>query len=565
MDKKCLGIPLPSRPDFLRGDADFYAAPNQIIISGRQNDIATLINLLEGDGYLVKHPDSGTATSTGALWTIDNFFSTVGSPLSEYTIHLYQFEMPGVDDPLNPWVIMQRANDLSVNNGPLFAIAEVNEVIHCLMHTAGGGVHGGPTGEFINVPAGERPDALFFRRQWAFRPDTGINLFDGDNYLHEKVRGEGVHVAIFDSSPLCTGYHETGSQTAGYPFDLCVTSALDDLVNETTSRDEFTEHGYYVASLIHAVAPKSHIHLVQVLDDHVYGSVGFLLSMMDNYIDAFNKMHVDDPDTPLILNLSLGFRLNSIQELDELLQDRADAARAAYEGMRELRRALRRYEKQGLPNELDRLLSPSLPATQIPRFAHPLYFSDLPNRKGKFRHLVVAAAGNEGVRGNPHPEATMPASFESVLGVAAASKNGTRAIFSNRGNVMAPGGDYRLSPPAGDPDSGVGLSDLCASNPTDCPYAIIGRVTTDDLILKLGCELDNKGHKMASGYMLWWGSSFAAPLASGLAALVWSKNPRLSPGAVMDHIKTNQRNGIIDVQKTLDAVPEPPSDPSPRT
>jgi hypothetical protein len=43
-------------------------------------------------------------------------------------------------------------------------------------------------------------------------------------------------------------------------------------------------------------------------------------------------------------------------------------------------------------------------------------------------------------------------------------------------------------------------------------------------------------------------------MASGLAALVWSKNPGLSPQAVMAAIIDHVHDDVIDVQATLAAV-----------
>jgi subtilisin family serine protease len=114
--------------------------------------------------------------------------------------------------------------------------------------------------------------------------------------------------------------------------------------------------------------------------------------------------------------------------------------------------------------------------------------------------VIVAAAGNDsaGVI-DPPKEPQIPASYNFVIGVGASNHEGGHACFSNSGDVYAPGGD----------------------NATGCDPAI-----TD-------CTIENEFKNCVIGYThhispeshfaSWKGTSFAAPLVSGQAALLLGK------------------------------------------
>lgn len=543
-------------------DINFLAVPSQILLSGRSNDIGILIGLLFQEGFTVSNGGN-------PVWGIDD----ISIDQVDFTIRLYQFQN-NQNEEINPWDLMILANNLASNNGPLFAVAEVNEMIHALPHTVGGGVHGGPTGRPRDPKRDHNgPDESYFREQWAFQEESGINLFNGDQYIHPSPRGEGVRVAIFDSSPLSTGPYPDLARTDNIPFNLYVHALLDDTAGTgTLLPDDFKEHGYFVASLVQAVAPRSCLDLVQVLDDHVNGTIGFLIKAIENYLAAFAAAYDSPPNDRLIMNLSLTLKFNTMHMLVDHAPGVSMVGKVtlAYQGLRALRTCLSALSG-GLP-EIKKLLDSSPDLADIPRFAFPLHFASLDTRHSKIRFLVVAAAGNEGTQDNLAPMPDMPASFHSVLGVAASGKNKKLALFGNDHKVWAPGGDYGvgmrrifLTPPeealSPDPASTPPLSEwvaatmpdpgrppwiedlglLCEDKPNECPNAVIGRATT---------ETDHRTGKRYR-YLLWWGSSFASPQASGLAALVWSKRPALGPQEVRKAIKDNLTNNIINVQNTL--------------
>jgi serine protease len=154
--------------------------------------------------------------------------------------------------------------------------------------------------------------------------------------------------------------------------------------------------------------------------------------------------------------------------------------------------------------------------------------------------VVVAAAGNNSARVAAPEPPNLPAAWGSVIGVAASNQGNGRACFSNRGDVAAPGGDGR------DPDDGAGMCEprLASCQGPNCPYALIGPVLMPPA---------------ETGYSYWTGSSFAAPLVSGLAALVLEQaDGRLTPADVQAVIECGARpggrhlgSGVINVPRTL--------------
>lgn len=111
---------------------------------------------------------------------------------------------------------------------------------------------------------------------------------------------------------------------------------------------------------------------------------------------------------------------------------------------------------------------------------------------------VVAAAGNASSSSGPLP-AEVPAAYASVIGVAASNKNQGRSCFSNEGDVAAPGGDTY------EPRTHQCVDHLILDEKGKVKDAMIG-------------VAPHSAPK--SGYAYWVGTSFSAPLVSGLAALV---------------------------------------------
>ena len=156
---------------------------------------------------------------------------------------------------------------------------------------------------------------------------------------------------------------------------------------------------------------------------------------------------------------------------------------------------------------------------------------------------VVVAAGNS----NANAANFTPANCSGVITVAASSREGNKAFYSNFGtriDVSAPGGETRRG--------------------TDTP----GTITTPEngIWSTLNAGATTPG---GENYKPYQGTSMAAPHIAGLAALLVAKKPSLTPANVKDLIKTNARPlpgtcsggcgaGLADATKTVNAVDTTP-------
>ncbi len=137
----------------------------------------------------------------------------------------------------------------------------------------------------------------------------------------------------------------------------------------------------------------------------------------------------------------------------------------------------------------------SVPCSQDP------YLQNAINDAFESGAIVVVSAGNSGADAST----SMPASCDNVLAVAASDARGHLAPYSNYGatvDILAPGGDLRRD------DNGDGVPDG---------------------ILRI----------VADGYGQRNGTSMAAAHVAGVAGLLLSQNPRLTPSELEAAIKTN--------------------------
>lgn len=143
---------------------------------------------------------------------------------------------------------------------------------------------------------------------------------------------------------------------------------------------------------------------------------------------------------------------------------------------------------------------------------------------------VVVAAGNE----NSNTSGFSPSSCSNVINVAATSRTGARASYSNYGTLVD------IAAPGGQTSTG----------------------TANGILSTL-----NSGTKTASteSYAYYQGTSMATPHIAGLVALMKSANSSLTPTQIESAIKTNARAlpgactggcgaGLADATKTVQAV-----------
>jgi serine protease len=169
--------------------------------------------------------------------------------------------------------------------------------------------------------------------------------------------------------------------------------------------------------------------------------------------------------------------------------------------------------------------------------------------------LVVAAAGNEG------GPVDAPASCTGVLSVAGLRYVGTKVGYSNlssapstNGTTSTPGASVTIAAPAGD------CVNLLTTEP--CLYSI---ETTSDAgdttpsptpgfytyALLDPAYLNAGGNPLNEGNV---GTSFAAPMASGVAALMLASNPALTPTEVISRLQSS----ALPFPSTSPTSPTPP-------
>ncbi|WP_284620606.1 S8 family peptidase [Aquabacterium humicola] len=143
--------------------------------------------------------------------------------------------------------------------------------------------------------------------------------------------------------------------------------------------------------------------------------------------------------------------------------------------------------------------------------------------------VIVVAAGNS----NANAGSYSPASCSGVITVAAVNRSGGRSYYSNYGavvDVAAPGGDVRTS-------------------------------ESDGILSTLNNGATTPG---ADTYAYYQGTSMAAPHVAGVAALMLSRNPSLTPDQVEALIKSSARafpatcsqcgSGIVDANAAVSAA-----------
>ncbi len=120
--------------------------------------------------------------------------------------------------------------------------------------------------------------------------------------------------------------------------------------------------------------------------------------------------------------------------------------------------------------------------------------------------VVVVAAGNS----NANASGFSPASCSGVIAVAATNRNGGRASYSNYGAIVA------VAAPGGDTASG----------------------SANGILSTLNSGTRGPG---SDNYAYYQGTSMASPHVAGVAALVLSRNPSLTPDQVASILKSTAR------------------------
>ncbi len=343
--------------------------------------------------------------------------------------------------------------------------------------------------------------------QWAF---STIGLADAQTVNNDPALAP-VRVGVFDTSPL-EGIENMPENVNEQPQknDLGVRVEHPKFVAtpvppEPGSREDITvpNHGYFGASFIRALTPGSDIQLIRVLTRNNRGDLATLNHELLTFMGEANGDSVN-----AVVNMSLG--------VPPLMPWQPFAPWLLWEF--------------SVPFKLERQLNSLRTVMQI----------------GECLDVVmVAASGNDSAQslkvGN------YPANWGTVLGVTASNQANEKACYANEGELAAPGGDGRS------PDDPPGMCEpklhLCSG--PNCPYAVIGFVHPQ-------AQAPNTA---ARTHEQWVGTSFAAPMVTGLAALLRQLEPDLSAAEVRELIHcgtvaptTPQQVPVINVRQTLDCA-----------
>jgi subtilisin family serine protease len=257
-------------------------------------------------------------------------------------------------------------------------------------------------------------------------------------------------------------------------------------VRELVVRD----HGSLITSLVHDRAPKAELSVYRVLDDKGIGD-------MDLVGHAMSAAFLKAGGRPLVLNLSLGMGPPPVL-LTPVLTNAQHAFKAPGNWSMMASQLLTTNPTQAMEDAA--LADPTMMAIK-----HLFTFKPADNV------LPVAAAGNDSARdlaaGAPQPDPNgglkrfiacprFPAILQDTLGVSSMVQPGTFSDFSNNDDTVVPRGD--------DGVSAIGEN-------------VIGPHTE-------------------FGWARWDGTSFATPVASGFAAALWSRNPKLKAPDIMNGV-----------------------------
>lgn len=369
--------------------------------------------------------------------------------------------------------------------------------------TAVGSVTGDPNsiGAHAFGPAMDAGGSVeYFWKQWALG-EPGIGLFLGpttvDNHpgctSNSESSDEAPRVVVFDTVPFTLTDSIRLPTLVQMPLGSGCVGDLDLTISEEvsvsapgTTTVEF--HGLFASALVHAAAPESQVQLVRVLDSD---GTGDLFDLLQGIMNETNAMAIalasGEPRPPTVFNFSLGIHPDS--KLTE--QEWIDATATAQDiyGSAVNTDLFRQEPLIGTDPEVD-----------APDFLHPgtefaVELVIWATRQAGI--IMVAASGNDSVEGLVGEQ--YPAAFISVLGVGAygPAPFPVAACYSNIADVYEP---------AGDGDTTVSPCDTSVLEQCtlpDCPHAVISMIGWP-------------GHWRTA---FWSGTSFAAPLASGMVAL----------------------------------------------
>jgi hypothetical protein len=418
----------------------------------------------------------------------------------------------------------------------------------------------GGTGGLADIPRpyrGRSDEAHPF--DFSYRPGLKEALEKG---------GEGVTVAILDTAPslkaltdIYERYHKVDPQKQKEHHPLIESLLRPDgpLMVHPASHEELlrmraihvkdhdydmSDHGLFIAGIIHSIAPKAKIHLYEVLNSQ---GVGDLMSIAHGFLRVLNSF----PGQLLVVNSSLTFRCprlnHPISELEPAFMAKIIKDGAKLKDVKRLTPELLTEDgKEWLARQ----------GAVIEWICDQLYHQG---------SRVIAAAGNDwGPESFARPDPGLPAGFNSVLGVAALPKNALPnsagfypvSKYSNLSDKPEPGSTEKevgVVTLGGEAGEGNGVLGVYIGQFPDMQYRLDKYPWVLRPIMWVLFTLawgNNVGPRNKSHWAWWCGTSFATPIITGLTAAMLSTLSQ--PASTQDAIDKMYDLDIIRQNLTSD-------------
>ncbi|GAB4579219.1 MAG: hypothetical protein Fur0022_19570 [Anaerolineales bacterium] len=514
-----------------------------LILSGRAGDLEQIVQHESIRHRLQELVD--TIRPVSLLQGQRHEWQAVLHGFGDIEIRLYNLEQDTTEREV--WQIIKTIYTLAAQQG-VVVFADPN-FLTAAPNSAGGGSGGTTGGPLEKLGRAAQEDDYI--RDWAIA-SNGVNLEDGlGTRLVSNVTGTEVPVFIFDSCDRRLGadlnlippqkgaeaqpnYYEIWRNYPPSPLKLHISSPASRFHQENKNRrpvrieasndpnKDVDEHGLFVSSIIHRVAPNSQLHLVDVLNregrGEIYGLIRALFLLAEQAVLG-EEPSSQPPLEGVVVNLSLGTSLSEAYmtsiKFQDLLQDlRASAYR-------------KNAQNHVLLTILDDMVGHHYYVGALRLVIRLLY---------ELGAVLVAAAGNDSAQVPGVHLKQIPATYPEVIAVAASTFTRTKANFSNLGDILAPGG-------------GTAAPDVVSPyyNREAEPLEVYQKQNVTGIVLKLRQD--------QSGYAYWLGTSFSAPFVTGLVALMIEKLKQEKQALHPYHIRTlvlkHSPEGIINIPAIL--------------